>query len=117
MPTNLDAVDRTLGEFRAYLETLTIIQVDPRLRSRFGFSDVVQITLVEAWQDFEHIQGLDDAGRKRWLRRMLVNNLLQEIEKHRAGRRDVGRERPVETAADESSSRLQGWLAGEDKSP
>jgi RNA polymerase sigma-70 factor (subfamily 1) len=87
------------------------------LRTRFGFSDVVQNTLVEAWQDFERIQGLDEATRKRWLRRMLVNNLLEEIEKHRAGRRDVGLEQPVKAAAAESSGRLQGWLAAEDKSP
>lgn len=117
MPSNTDALNQSLEEYRAYLETLTIIQVDPRLRSRFGFSDVVQNTLVEAWQEFERIGGLHEADRKRWLRRMLVNNLLQEIEKHRAGRRDVRRERAVETAAEESSSRLQSWLAGEDKSP
>ena len=71
-----DAVNQALGEYRAYLETLTCIQIDPRLRGKFGMSDIVQQTLVEAWQDLERLQAFDDADRKRWLRRVLVNNLL-----------------------------------------
>jgi RNA polymerase sigma-70 factor (subfamily 1) len=117
MPGNSDAVNQALGEFRAYLETLTLIHIDPRLRSKFGMSDVIQITLLEACRDLERIQALDAEGRKRWLRRMLVNNLLEEIERWRAGRRDVAREQPLDAAASESSCRLQSWLAAEDSSP
>src|SRR5262249_42037052 len=76
-----DAVDRVLEEYRAYLETLKNIQIDPRVRQKFGMSDIVQITLVEASRDLERIQAMDTAGRKRWLRRMLMNNLLDEIRK------------------------------------
>jgi RNA polymerase sigma-70 factor (ECF subfamily) len=117
VPRNADAVNEALEEYRAYLETLTFIQIDPRLRSKFGLSDVVQDTLVEAWRDLEHIQALDAEGRKRWLRRMLVNNLLETIDHWRAKRRDVDLEQPMEAAAAESSCRLQQWLAAEDSSP
>jgi RNA polymerase sigma-70 factor (subfamily 1) len=111
------STNRTLDEFRAYLETLTCIQIDPRLRSKFDLSDIVQNTLTEAWRDLDRIRSLDEAGRKRWLRRMLVNNLLQEIERHRAGRRDYRLERPLQAAADESSCRLQNWLAVDGDGP
>ena len=117
MPSNTVAVNQALGEYRAYLETLTFIQIDPRLRSGFSLSDVIQNTLVEAWQDLGRIQDLDDAGRKRWLRRMLMNNLLEEIARVRAKKRDVFREQSLEAAAAESSCRLQSWLAAEDSSP
>jgi RNA polymerase sigma-70 factor (ECF subfamily) len=117
MPCRSDAVNQALEEYRAYLETLTFIQIDPRLRGKFGMSDIVQQTLLEAWQELERLQALDDAGRKRWLRRMLVNNLLDEIEKWRAQARDPRREQSLEAAADESSCRLQSWLAAEDTSP
>jgi RNA polymerase sigma-70 factor (subfamily 1) len=117
MPDHPDAVNKALGEFRAYLETLTLIQIDPRLRSKFSMSDIVQHTLVEAWRDLERIQALDADARKRWLRRMLVNNLLQEIDRWRARRRDPRLEQPLEAAADESSCRLQNWLAVEDTTP
>ncbi len=112
-----DPVNQALEEFRAYLETLTFIQIDPRLRGKFGLSDVIQNTLWEAYRDLSRIQGLDDAGRKRWLRRMLVNNLLEEIDRWRAERRDAYRERSLEAAADESSCRLRDWIIAEDSSP
>jgi RNA polymerase sigma-70 factor (ECF subfamily) len=105
-----------LEPFRSYLETLMLIQIDPRLRSKFSMSDIVQNTLVEAWRDLERIQALD-ADRKRWLRRMLVNYLLQEINRWRAGRRDPRLEQTLEAAAAESSCRLQNWLAVEDTTP
>jgi RNA polymerase sigma-70 factor (ECF subfamily) len=117
VPGSSDAVNQALEEFRAYLETLTFIQIHPRLRSKFGLSDVIQNTLLEACRDLERIQALDAADRKRWLRRMLVNNLLEEIDRWRTGRRDVRLEQSLRTASDESSCRLQSWLAVEDSSP
>jgi RNA polymerase sigma-70 factor (subfamily 1) len=112
-----DAVNEALGEFRAYLETLTCIHLDPRLRGKFGLSDIVQDTLYEAWRDLERIRALDPEGRKRWLRRMLVNNLLETIARWRAGCRDVRLEQPLDAAAADSSCRLQAFLAAEDSSP
>jgi RNA polymerase sigma-70 factor, ECF subfamily len=117
VPSNTDAVNQALEEYRAYLETLTFLQIDPRLRSKFGLSDVVQDTLLEAWQDLERITALDAEGRKRLLRRMLVNNLLQKIDHERAMRRDVRLEQPLDAAAAESSCRLRDWLIAEDSSP
>jgi RNA polymerase sigma-70 factor (ECF subfamily) len=117
MPGHPDDPNQALEEFRAYLETLTFIQIDPRLRSKFGPSDIVQNTLLEALRELTRIQALDAMDRKRWLRRMLVNNLLQEVEKWRAGRRDFRLEQPLQGAAQESSCRLQSWLVAEDTAP
>jgi RNA polymerase sigma-70 factor (ECF subfamily) len=78
---------------------------------------VVQNTLVDAFRDLERIQDLDADGRKRRLRRMLVNNLLDEIDKWKAAQRDYRREQPLDGAADESVCRLQSWLAAEGVSP
>jgi len=115
--SSTDTDNHVLEEVRAYLETLTFIQIDPRLRSKFGLSDVVQNTLVKAWGDLERIRGLDPDGRKRWLRRMLVNTTLDEIEHWRTKGRDALRDQSLEAAAEESSCRLQSWLAAEDTSP
>jgi RNA polymerase sigma-70 factor (subfamily 1) len=110
-------VNRTLEEFRAYLETLTFIQVDPRLRNKFSMSEIIQNTLVEAWCALPRIETLDAEGRKRWLRKMLVHNLLEQISYWRRQVRDARREQALEAAAAESSCRLESWLAAEDSSP
>jgi RNA polymerase sigma-70 factor (ECF subfamily) len=117
VPRNTDPDNEALEEYRAYLETLTIIQIDPRLRSKFDRSDIVQETLLDAHRDRERIQALDAEGRKRLLRRMLMNNLLQEIEHWRTQGRDVAREQSLDAAAAESSCQLQKELAAEDSSP
>jgi len=116
MPAPTEVVNRVLEEYRAYLETLKNIQIDPRFRQKFGMSDVVQVTLLEASHDLERIQAMDPAGRKRWLRRMLMNNLLDEIRKFLNRPPEVSLE-PLRAAAEESSCRVQNWLAVEDTSP
>jgi RNA polymerase sigma-70 factor (ECF subfamily) len=117
MPNSAEACNQLLEEFGAYLETLTFIQVDPRLRSKIGMSDIIQNTLVEAWRDLERMEKLDADERKRWLRKMLVHNLRDRIDYWRAKKRDYRLEQSLEAAAEASSCRLQNWLAVEDTPP
>ncbi len=81
-PTPSDANGR-LEHFRAYLETLKSIQLDPRLQGRFGLSDVIQLTLLKASRALDRITDLDEEGQKRWLRRVLLHTLRDEIARHR----------------------------------
>jgi RNA polymerase sigma-70 factor (ECF subfamily) len=112
-----DDINQALGEYRAYLETLTSIQIDPQLRHRVGWSDIIQDTLLEAWKEFDSIQQLDEVGRKGRLRRMLLNNLRDAIRKLLGRRRDVRLERSLEVAASESADRLDRQIAIENSSP
>jgi RNA polymerase sigma-70 factor (subfamily 1) len=111
-----DDVNRALEDYRAYLETLTFIHINPRLRSKVGLSDVVQVTLLEAWGEMEHIQALDAEERKCYLRRMLVNNMIETIQKFLAQKRDYRREQTIEAVAEQSSRRLIDWMAAEESS-
>jgi RNA polymerase sigma-70 factor (ECF subfamily) len=117
MPCKPDAGNLALEKYRAYLETLTFIQIDPRLRGQVRHSDVVQNTLVEAWMQLDPLQALDEVERRRRLRRMLINNLLDRVREVTAACRDARRDRSLEEAAAESACRLQGWLAAEGSSP
>jgi RNA polymerase sigma-70 factor (subfamily 1) len=109
--------NQLLEEFRAYLETLTAIQIDPRLRSKFGMSDLIQDTLIEAWRDLQRLETLDADSRKAHLRTMLVHNLLDKIDKFQTRKRDVRLEQSLDEAAAESSCRLRDWLAAEQSTP
>ena len=81
MPGATDTCNQLFQEFRDYLETLTYVLIDPRLRSEF--SDIIQGTLLEAWHDLGRIETLDADGRKRWLRTMLRNNVIDRIRARR----------------------------------
>jgi RNA polymerase sigma-70 factor (subfamily 1) len=117
MPGHPDAVNQSLEEFRTYLETLRFIRIDPRLRSKFGMSDIVQKTLWEASNDLERVLAMDADGRKRWLCCALVNNLRDEVRRWRGPEHDVARERPLEPDAAESWRRLNDWIEADDTSP
>ena len=117
MPPQPESTDHILERYRAYLECLTFIQIDPRLWRRFGWSDVVNQTLLEAYRDLAQLQQIDEADRNRLLRRMLLNNLLDRIEHERAEMRDYRREAFLDDALTGSSCNLQKWLATDAPGP
>jgi len=117
VPANIGAVNQALEKYRAYLETLTYIQVDPRLRGKFGLSDIIQNTLLEASNTPERVAAMDSVAQKRWLRCMLLNNLKDEIDRYLTKGRNVRRERSLDEAAEESSRRVCGVLAAEESTP
>src|SRR5205085_1848402 len=74
-------------------------------------------TLLEAHQAKAQFAAGNTAQRLGWLRRVLANNLSDELRKLKTGKRDAGRERSLEAALGDSSARLGSWLAAEQSSP
>jgi RNA polymerase sigma-70 factor, ECF subfamily len=106
-----------LDGYRDYLLLLARTRLDPRLRGRLDPSDIVQQTLLEAHRDAEQFRGRSDAERAGWLRQMLARNLANAARDHTRDRRDVSRERSLQASLDESSARLEAFLAAEQSSP
>jgi RNA polymerase sigma-70 factor (ECF subfamily) len=106
-----------LEDYREYLRLLAQLQLDRRLQGKVDLSGVVQQTMLEAHQAFSKGEFGDGERLAAWLRRILANNLADEIRKLRAARRDLRRERSLEAAIDQSSLRLEAWLAADGPSP
>jgi RNA polymerase sigma-70 factor, ECF subfamily len=117
MSDEAPSVGTTLARYHAYLEALAAIQVSPRLRSKFGASDIIQETLKEALEGYDRLQAMGEAERRLYLRKMLLNNLRDQIDRFTAQGRDVSRERPLVEEAEASSVRVGQWLAREESPP
>lgn len=106
-------LSQQIERFRGYLRLLAEAQTADRFRARIDLSGVVQQSLWEGGRTVESA-GLEDPEElPRLLRRILANNLGDEIRRATAQRRDVRLERSIET----SSVRLGGLLIGDDPSP
>jgi RNA polymerase sigma-70 factor (ECF subfamily) len=106
-----------LEHYRQYLELLVRMQLDRRLLGKIDLSGVVQQTMLEASQATSDKEHQDPDRFAAWLRRILANNLGDEVRKLKTGKRDVTRERSLEAALEQSSQRLEMWLADGQSSP
>jgi RNA polymerase sigma-70 factor (ECF subfamily) len=113
----LDAGDgpRPLEQYTDYLALLARLQIDPNLRHRLDPSDVVQQTLLIAHERLGQFRGRTDAELAAWLRAILASTLAQ------ASRRFYGLKaehaRSLERSMEESSARLEAWLARDESTP
>src|SRR5581483_6070849 len=106
-----------LEGFRDYLRLLARARLDPRLAAKLDPSDVVQQTLLEAHKERAAFRGQTRGDLAAWLRQILARNLANALRDFRRDRRDVARERALDAIAQDSSARVEAWLAAEQSSP
>jgi RNA polymerase sigma-70 factor (ECF subfamily) len=68
-----EALGQTLAEHQAFLLALARQQLPPDLRAKGGASDLVQETLLNAYEHFAQCRCDTPAQLRAWLRRILRN--------------------------------------------
>jgi RNA polymerase sigma-70 factor (ECF subfamily) len=104
-------------QFRSYLLLLARMHLGRQAGNRIDPSDLVQQTLLDAHRECGQGGGREPGQMAAWLRRILACNLADALRALYRGKRDVSRERSLETELAESSGRLEKWLAAEQSSP
>lgn len=112
-----DDLGDELDGYRSYLRLLGRMQIRGRLNAKVDLSGLVQQTLMEAHGHREEWEPLPEKRRVAWLRTAFANNLRDEIRRFQSLARDVGRERPIAEAVEESAARIDDLLEGGGSSP
>lgn len=107
----------SLDHCRSYLMLLARWQWNPRLQGKLDPSDVVQQTLIHAWQGLKDFRGESDAELKAWLRQILTRCLAEQARAFGQQKRDLAKERAFELSVENSSVRLEQWLDDRQSSP
>ena len=110
-------MNHNFERFRPYLSVLARCQHERRVQAKFDPSDVVQQTLLQAHRAADTFEGDNDAQRAAWLRQILVRTLQHELRDLGRDKRNVRREKSLQTNLDASSIRMENWLVDNQTPP
>jgi RNA polymerase sigma-70 factor (ECF subfamily) len=106
-----------LERFRSYLRLLARANLPPILRSKLDPSDLVQQTLLEAYEAMDGLRARGPGEQVAWLRTILSRNIADAMRRFLGPKRDVRRERSLDRSIEESTSRLVDLAVGDGARP
>jgi RNA polymerase sigma-70 factor (ECF subfamily) len=112
-----DAQGPVLERFRHYLLLLARLHLGNQLQAKLDPSDIVQQTLLEAYRKQDRFRGKSEAELAGWLRQMLAYCIADALRAFGRAKRNASLERSLEVALENSSSRLEAWIAADQSSP
>src|SRR5690349_15212079 len=89
---SVDSLGRALEACRGYLLLIAQQELEPELQAKGGASDLVQETFLKAHRHFGRFHGDSEAELLAWLRRLLLNNLIDFRRQLRTAKRQAGKE-------------------------
>ncbi|MEL6106434.1 MAG: sigma-70 family RNA polymerase sigma factor [Planctomycetota bacterium] len=104
------------SKYRSYLRLLAATGLSPQLRRKIDPSDIVQKTLLQAFDARESFRGTSEPELLAWLKQILRRNLLLTAREFSRQKRQLSREIPIEVAIDSSWIQTESALAREQNS-
>jgi RNA polymerase sigma-70 factor (ECF subfamily) len=93
------------------------LRLDARLKRLWDSSDLVQDAYCRAVAKFDQFRGATEGELLVWLQHILANIAKDKIKAARRLKRDIGRLQSLEDAIEQSSIRLDAFLAAQQSSP
>ena len=106
-----------LASYRSYLRILARRSLGRRLQRKLDSSDLVQGTLLRVSASGEAFRQLPEQQRLPYLRRCLKNELHDQRRRFFGAKRNVALEQSLAGAVDDSSEKLESWIAADKSSP
>jgi RNA polymerase sigma-70 factor, ECF subfamily len=109
--------DLDLERYRSYLRLMARLHLSPRLNPKIDASDLVQMTLLQAHKAMPGFRGRTTQEMAAWLRQILARNLAHAARDFARQKRNAALEVSIAATLDQSSARLEAWLADDQSSP
>ena len=92
-----DALSEIISRLQGYLLLIANGQMRDSLQAKFGASDIVQNSLLDAHTGIDEFKGSTEAEMRAWLKQIVIHNLADEGRRYTiAQSRNVNRERSLE---------------------
>ena len=92
-----DALSEIIARLQGYLLLIANGQMRENLQAKFGASDIVQNSLLDAHAGIDEFKGSTEAEMRAWLKQIVMHNLADEGRRYTSAQsRNVNRERSLE---------------------
>jgi RNA polymerase sigma-70 factor (ECF subfamily) len=115
MAPTLEDQGTRLERYRGYLGFLARLHLEPRDRSLIDPSDVVQQTLLKAYQNWDQCRAESEAQRRAWLRAILAHQIADLA--RRSDHLPMVDPEALSQALDHSAAGLEAWVQANTPSP
>lgn len=93
-----DSLGEIITRLRGYLLLIANGQIRGSLQAKFGASDIVQNSLLDAHAGIDEFNGTTEAEMRAWLKQIVLHNFIDEQRRYTDTQsRNLQRERPMET--------------------
>jgi len=102
---DIDALNELFQRYHSTMVEVARRKLGPRLRLKEDPDDLAQTTFREATRDFSQYRYQGEGSLLRWLIQILQNKIRDKAEFYSAGKRDLSRERAMESKGDDEDDR------------
>lgn len=106
-----DALGRLLERHAGRLLTLIRLRMGPALRARLESRDILNATLLKAFERLGQFERSDAASLAAWLSRIAENELRDQAEHHHRQRRDLDRAVSLSVAENALATRVRSQVS------